>query len=173
MAWGRRVSTRCSSRATSRKLRDRTGTALCRDPPAPQSETELRCVGSMRHLLAMSNRYADGDGPRWDSYARIGEPLWSRMPTAHTGGNHEVSNGGENWLGCVARSRPSAPLCRTQHAARCQLRVVAMHRAVASSIHAADVRVAGTRSATRTRTRWPARHPSCGTFLEASEPEHC
>ena len=54
-------------------------------------------------LFAGDLSYADGDGPRWDSYARIGEPLWAHMPTAHTGGNHEVSNGGENWLGYSKR----------------------------------------------------------------------
>ena len=47
--------------------------------------------------------YADGDGHRWDSYARLGEALWSRVPTAHTGGNHEVASGNENWINYKVR----------------------------------------------------------------------
>ena len=42
--------------------------------------------------------YADGFGPRWDSYARMGQSLWSSVATAHVGGNHEIANGGESWL---------------------------------------------------------------------------
>jgi hypothetical protein len=42
--------------------------------------------------------YADGEHRRWDAFARLYEPLWSSVPVAHTGGNHEVSSGGENWL---------------------------------------------------------------------------
>lgn len=42
--------------------------------------------------------YADGNGHRWDSYGRLIEPLASALPVAHAGGNHEVSNGGENWV---------------------------------------------------------------------------
>jgi len=47
--------------------------------------------------------YADGFGPRWDSYARMGQSLWSSVATAHVGGNHEISNGGENWIQYEAR----------------------------------------------------------------------
>ena len=50
-----------------------------------------------RRPLAGDLSYADGDHYRWDSYALF-EPLWSSVPTAHAGGNHEVSNGNENWL---------------------------------------------------------------------------
>ena len=44
-----------------------------------------------------------GNGYRWDSYARMGESFWSAIPVAHTGGNHEISNGGENWVGYTYR----------------------------------------------------------------------
>ena len=47
--------------------------------------------------------YADGNGPRWDSYARMGEHLWSKVPTAYVGGNHEVASGGENWMSYKVR----------------------------------------------------------------------
>jgi hypothetical protein len=47
--------------------------------------------------------YADGNGYRWDAYGRLGEKLWSAVPTAHVGGNHEISNGGENWMGYSLR----------------------------------------------------------------------
>ena len=53
--------------------------------------------------------YADGDHYRWDSWARMYEPLWSAVPSAHTGGNHEVSSGGENWL-AYSRRFPNAHL---------------------------------------------------------------
>ncbi|CAK0897222.1 unnamed protein product [Prorocentrum cordatum] len=39
--------------------------------------------------------YADGFGPRWDSYGRLAEPLFSQLPTAYTVGNHEMSSGME------------------------------------------------------------------------------
>ena len=60
-------------------------------------------------LLAGDLSYADGDHYRWDSYARLFEPLWSSVPTAHAGGNHEVSNGNENWL-AYSRRYPNAHL---------------------------------------------------------------
>ena len=47
--------------------------------------------------------YADGNGYRWDSYGRLIEPLASMLPVAHAGGNHEVSNGGENWVAYAQR----------------------------------------------------------------------
>jgi hypothetical protein len=47
--------------------------------------------------------YADGNGPRWDSYARMGEPLWSALPAVYVGGNHEVASGGENWMSYKVR----------------------------------------------------------------------
>jgi len=47
--------------------------------------------------------YADGDGPRWDSYGRLLEPLASRVPVASIGGNHEVATGSENWGAFLAR----------------------------------------------------------------------
>ena len=47
--------------------------------------------------------YADGDGVRWDTFARLGEPLWATVATAHIGGNHEFSSGGENWVHYRAR----------------------------------------------------------------------
>ena len=60
-------------------------------------------------LFAGDLSYADGDGHRWDSYARLYEPLWASVPTAHAGGNHEVGNGGENWLGYSNRSSDLFP----------------------------------------------------------------
>jgi hypothetical protein len=39
--------------------------------------------------------YADGFGPRWDSYGRLAEPLFSRLPAAYTVGNHEVDHGAD------------------------------------------------------------------------------
>ena len=47
--------------------------------------------------------YADGNGYRWDAYGRLGEKFWAAVPTAHVGGNHEISNGGENWMGYSLR----------------------------------------------------------------------
>jgi hypothetical protein len=54
-------------------------------------------------LLAGDLSYADGYAPRWDTYARIFEYLFANVKTAYVGGNHEVSNGGENWLSYKAR----------------------------------------------------------------------
>jgi len=54
-------------------------------------------------LFAGDLSYADGYGPRWDSYGRVGEKLWSRVPTAYVGGNHEVASGMENWQSYEAR----------------------------------------------------------------------
>ena len=54
-------------------------------------------------LFAGDLSYSDGNGHRWDSYGRLGEKLWAAVPTAHTGGNHEISNGGENWVGYTYR----------------------------------------------------------------------
>ena len=50
-------------------------------------------------LRTTARRYA----PRWDTYARIFEYLFANVTTAYVGGNHEVSNGGENWLSYKAR----------------------------------------------------------------------
>ena len=47
--------------------------------------------------------YADGNGYRWDSYGNLMEGLSSLVPLAHTGGNHEISNEGENWVAYQAR----------------------------------------------------------------------
>jgi 3',5'-cyclic AMP phosphodiesterase CpdA len=54
-------------------------------------------------LFAGDISYADGYGPRWDTYARAQEYLWANVPTAYVGGNHEVSNGGENWQSYLMR----------------------------------------------------------------------
>merc|ERR1712083_109372 len=42
--------------------------------------------------------YADGFGPAWDTYGRLVEPLFSRVPAFYAGGNHEVEKGMENWI---------------------------------------------------------------------------
>jgi 3',5'-cyclic AMP phosphodiesterase CpdA len=47
--------------------------------------------------------YADGNGFRWDTYARMGEVLWSKLPAVYVGGNHEVASGGENWMSYKVR----------------------------------------------------------------------
>ena len=44
---------------------------------------------------------ADGYLKRWDSYARMVEPLAARLPILATGGNHEISLA-EAWLSCAA-----------------------------------------------------------------------
>jgi len=49
-------------------------------------------------LLAGDLSYADGYAPRWDTYGRLYEYVFANIKTAYVGGNHEVSNGGENWL---------------------------------------------------------------------------
>lgn len=41
--------------------------------------------------------YADGYGPRWDSFGRLADALFSQVPTCYGGGNHEVGTGFENW----------------------------------------------------------------------------
>jgi len=61
-------------------------------------------AGSIDTLLHAGDlSYADGNGYRWDSYGRLIEPLASVLPVAHAGGNHEVSNGGENWVAYAQR----------------------------------------------------------------------
>ena len=50
--------------------------------------------------------YADGYGPRWDSFGRLAEPLFSRVVSSCVGGNHEFSQG-EAWVGL--RERWPAP----------------------------------------------------------------
>ena len=47
-------------------------------------------------LLGGDLSYADGFGPRWDSFARLVEPLASTVPVMTTGGNHEVSDHGSH-----------------------------------------------------------------------------
>ncbi|KOO29270.1 purple acid phosphatase 22-like protein [Chrysochromulina tobinii] len=53
-------------------------------------------------LLSGDLSYADGYGPRWDSYARMMEPLASAVPVMVTGGNHEFGDG-EAWTAYNAR----------------------------------------------------------------------
>ena len=54
-------------------------------------------------LLSGDLSYADGYGPRWDSYARMMEPLASAVPVMVTGGNHEFGDG-EAWTACARRA---------------------------------------------------------------------
>lgn len=42
--------------------------------------------------------YANGVGKRWDAYGRLQERLFSKVPTAYVGGNHEIEKGMENWI---------------------------------------------------------------------------
>jgi len=71
-------------------------------------------VSTMRHLadklaaggvdgalFAGDLSYADGYADAWDSYGRLGEFLWGRMPTAHVAGNHEWE--GEQFTHFLAR----------------------------------------------------------------------
>lgn len=60
-------------------------------------------------LFAGDLSYSDGDQYRWDSYARLFEPLWSSVVAAHVGGNHEVSNQNENWM-AFSRRYPNSHL---------------------------------------------------------------
>jgi len=65
---------------------------------------KLAASGSIDGVLHAGDlSYADGNGYRWDSYGRLMEPLATLVPFAHVGGNHEVSNGGENWVAYLAR----------------------------------------------------------------------
>jgi len=41
-------------------------------------------------LFAGDLSYADGRGPRWDSFANLVEPLYSRLPMMTLPGNHEI-----------------------------------------------------------------------------------
>jgi hypothetical protein len=47
--------------------------------------------------------YGDGFAPAWDDYGRIGEFLWETAPTAYGVGNHEYSNGAENFANFLPR----------------------------------------------------------------------
>lgn len=53
-------------------------------------------------LIAGDLSYADGWASRWDSFAKLIEPLASRVPTLAAGGNHELGQG-ENWLHFLER----------------------------------------------------------------------
>ena len=53
-------------------------------------------------LLAGDLSYADGFSPRWDSYARLVEPLASTIPVLVAGGDHEVFET-EEWVAYNAR----------------------------------------------------------------------
>jgi len=53
-------------------------------------------------LLSGDLSYADGFGQRWDTYARMMEPLASAVPVMTTGGNHEYGDG-EGWTAYDAR----------------------------------------------------------------------
>ena len=53
-------------------------------------------------LLAGDLSYADGWGPRWDSFGRMMEPLSSTYPVLTAPGNHEVAVG-EAWVSYNAR----------------------------------------------------------------------
>ena len=60
-------------------------------------------------LLAGDLSYADGYYPRWDSFARMMEPVAARVPIMTVGGNHEYSIG-EAWQSYNARyPMPHAP----------------------------------------------------------------
>jgi len=48
-------------------------------------------------LLVGDLSYADGYAPAWDSWGRLTESLFERLPTAFAVGNHEVANGMENF----------------------------------------------------------------------------
>ena len=56
-------------------------------------------------LLAGDLSYADGLGPRWDSFGRMMEPLASRFAVLAVGGNHEAGMA-ENWVPYNTRCAP-------------------------------------------------------------------
>ena len=55
--------------------------------------------------------------PRWDTFAKLTEPLFSRFPTIHVAGNHEIQGGagcfisgnGNYWLQGPHPQRPCLP----------------------------------------------------------------
>ena len=62
-------------------------------------------VSAILHAGDLS--YADGYPPRWDSFGRLAEPLFSKAATLWTPGNHDVTlNGAE---GLAARTRYPTP----------------------------------------------------------------
>jgi 3',5'-cyclic AMP phosphodiesterase CpdA len=63
------------------------------------SMAEKVADGSIDSILFPGDlSYADGVGARWDSFARLAEPLFSASVTSYAGGNHEVDTGMENWI---------------------------------------------------------------------------
>mmetsp|Transcript_35991 Transcript_35991/g.113112 ORF Transcript_35991/g.113112 Transcript_35991/m.113112 type:complete len:275 (-) Transcript_35991:1064-1888(-) len=53
-------------------------------------------------LLIGDLSYSDGYGPRWDSFGRLAQPVFSGLLSATVGGNHEFDFG-EAWVGLRAR----------------------------------------------------------------------
>lgn len=47
--------------------------------------------------------YADGYALDWDSYGRLGDFLWGSVPAAYGVGNHEYTNGFENFVNFLPR----------------------------------------------------------------------
>ena len=80
---------------------------LGRRPTRPKLSKALQKAASSGRidgvLHAGDLSYADGNGYRWDSYGNLMEGLSTLVPLAHTGGNHEISNEGENWVAYKAR----------------------------------------------------------------------
>ncbi|KAL1527161.1 hypothetical protein AB1Y20_015841 [Prymnesium parvum] len=63
-----------------------------------------QAAGAGRAVVVVAGdlSYADGYGPRWDSYARRMEPLAAHVPVLVTGGNHEYGDS-EAWAAYNAR----------------------------------------------------------------------
>ena len=101
-------------------------------PPAPAAGARLRValtadlgqtddsLATMTHIKAAVDggeadlvlfpgdlSYADGYGPRWDSYGRLSEFLFASVPAAYAPGNHEFGNG-EGFAHYLARYAPPA-----------------------------------------------------------------
>jgi hypothetical protein len=64
----------------------------------------LLADGKINSLLLIGDlSYADGYAPAWDTYGHLSESLHDAIPTAYAVGNHEVSNGMENFGNFIPR----------------------------------------------------------------------
>ena len=115
---------------TPAKSTSKLGSFVATTPPAPAAGARLRValtadlgqtddsLATMTHIKAAVDggeadlvlfpgdlSYADGYGPRWDSYGRLSEFLFASVPAAYAPGNHEFGNG-EGFAHYLARYAP-------------------------------------------------------------------
>ena len=76
-----------------------------------QGQIDARAVDLV--LFPGDLSYADGFGPRWDSYGRLSEFLFSAVPAHYLPGNHEFERG-ENFAPFLARYAPPRARARTR-----------------------------------------------------------